>query len=146
MKIRFKFLNPSNSVTRMDTKVGTVYEGTLCLTEAAIRFIDDVGESVKVFLSNHKIEQAPDVAPAKRKYTKVSSGRRQFDLKFKRKAVKTVQKLRESGVHGDIKRFLSMIDITNDHISRWEHQLTKGILKKPNAVSFSSTPSKMIRG
>lgn len=146
MNIRFKFLNPSGALTRVDTKVGTVYEGTLCLTEAAIRFIDDVGETVKVFLSNHKIEQIPDAPVSKRQYTKVSSGKRQFDIKFKRKAVKGLQKIREIGVHGDVKRYFQTIGVGPAQVYHWEKQLSSGILKKLNAVSFSTNPSAMIRG
>lgn len=72
--------------------------------------------------------------------------KRQFDLKFKKKAVKTLKGIRESGKHGDIKVFCAMISVRATMVYRWEQQYDAGLLKKQNAVAFSSNPKAMVRG
>lgn len=150
--IKFKLKTSKTPATR-DCTLGKVYQGTLYPKGTkrslvffgasdqptlfdTISFIDDVGDGVKVSIDGSIT------------YTEIKprAKLRQFDIKFKRKAVKTVQKLREEGVHGDVKRFLDMTGLTYQHISYWEAQVSSGVLKKSNAVSFSTNPSAMIRG
>lgn len=166
--IKFRLLSVPTCVHHQgilrDTTVGSTYEGTLfeagCKTHGiegapvplqvtTVIFIDDQGDVVTAWPHKLNIEVLTDVVvPVKttRKYTRVSSGNRQFDIKFKRKTVRTVQKLRETGGHGDIKRFLSLVGITNQHLHYWEKQMNTGLLKKRNAVSFSTKPNQMVRG
>lgn len=161
---------PRHRLICKDTTVGSIYEGTLYpagfrthgiagatipLDHDMIIFIDDAGDPVTAYWKDlHKlrlqqvlpVDIRGTVVPAKRKYTKVSSGKRQFDIKYKRKVVATVQKLRKTGVRGDIKRFLDLAGLKTDYVFRWEQQIAQGVLKKSNAVAFSSNPDQMVRG
>lgn len=71
--------------------------------------------------------------------------KRQYSLGFKKKAVKTVKGLRDQGIHGSIKAFCSMIDVHPTVVNRWVRQSDAGILKRRNAIAFSSNPKAMVR-
>ena len=74
---------------------------------------------------------------AKRKY-------QQYSLKFKKKAVAALKEARLA--HGGIKALCALLDVPVNNLYNWEAQANKGLLKKSNAVAFSTNPSAMRRG
>jgi hypothetical protein len=72
--------------------------------------------------------------------------RRQFDMKFKKKAVKAVAAARASGVWGLIGRTCEALEIRPNMVFMWERQIAAGLMTKKNAVAFSRNPSTMVRG
>ena len=68
----------------------------------------------------------------------------QYDLKFKKKAVASLKDART--VRGGVKLLCALLQVSQANLYYWESQVNKGLLKKANAVSFSTNPSAMRRG
>lgn len=166
--IKFKLLahDQRNAVLRIlvDTYVGHTYEGNFIpagtkahgithapnpLDKDIIVFMDSVDEMVTSLAEDLQIEEIDppaNVTMVKPKVRVRGNNNRQFDIKFKRKVVKQVQKLREGGGKGTIKAYLQTLDITPQHAAYWAAQDALGQLKKGVAVAFSTSPSTMVKG
>lgn len=90
-------------------------------------------------MSKRTASNPPMPTDAKRVY-------RQFDLKFKKKAVKRLKAARATGVWGLVKKTCEAMNVRSNRVYFWEQQLDSGILNKRNACAFSNNPSAMIRG
>jgi transposase-like protein len=70
--------------------------------------------------------------------------RRQFNLKFKKNAVKAYLNRKASGVQ--VKHLCQVLSIGTSQLYYWVDQDNKGLLRKGNAIAFSRNPSAMVRG
>ncbi len=94
------------------------------------------GSSAPATPSDSPMPSKPDRKP-RGKY-------QQYDLKFKKKAVASLQEART--VKGGVKALCALLKVSQANLYYWEAQVNKGLLKKANAVSFSTNPAAMRRG
>lgn len=87
----------------------------------------------------------PVVTFVKPRIRTLSSGRRQFDVTFKKLAVRKLKEIRTVKDWGGISRLVRVLKISHYQLRYWEQQFDQGHFSPERAVAFSRKPT-MIHG
>lgn len=157
----FKVLNNKGAgVSLEDTTNGQTYTGTVypkghTLPRVGLRandslvFLDDKFDVVVLNLDNALAQSLIQITSLRkdRSPSGNSGSRKQYSVTFKRRTAAAIVKLQESGKrYGGISKYLSGVGVPYPTAHTWVSQYKEGTLRKRNAISVSSSPSKLIKG